>query len=248
MIARRSLLCASLLLAACHATPIAPAGETSEPEGVEGETALADSEPSVHVTGVVPMRGKAAHKRPKVFLQAIPDGDVVAQEVESDGRFDFGPLAAGRYRVGVHEPLDRNGPWLFHHAEVAVSAGQGAHLVIGPFDDPATLRLRAEKETPPFVFVIVRGDEPPPPLRKFGNFIDDDEMPPERILFALTDDGHGPFLVPPLPAGRYQIWTVANDWESGDPPVTLRAWPIELKAGERHTVTLRKRLVELEIR
>ncbi len=54
--------------------------------------------------------------------------------------------------------------------------------------------------------------------------------------------------MPLLPAGHYQIMTIAIDWEEGDPPVDLRAWPIELRAGETRTVTLRKRLPEVTVR
>ena len=74
--------------------------------------------------------------------------------------------------------------------------------------------------------------------------------PLAALLLGPLDPGHGrgPFDVPPLPPGSYQVLTVAIDWEDGDPPPQPRIWPIHLLAGETGTVLLKNRLVDLEVR
>jgi len=232
-----------LLLAACQSEPEQLSQEPPAPPVVE-----LSGIPSGHILGVAPKRVTDARKNPRVYLLCKETGLVQEERVGDDLGFDFHPLTPGSYRLTIKEPTAERDSWSYHHRDLELTADQGVEVKLEPLDNPAYFRIRAAKNTPPLIFLLTDADLEVPPKNQLGDLLEADPLPSEKIHYSFANDGHGPFDVPPLPAGHYQIMTIAIDWEPGDPPVELRAWPIELRAGETRTVRLQKRLAEVTIR
>ncbi|MEM7310128.1 MAG: hypothetical protein AAF682_25860 [Planctomycetota bacterium] len=230
------LLLVGCLFVSCRAS------DDEEPAGA------ADAAPPGTIVGELTFGDDGA----EVFLLADGADTPTRAGVDGNGRFDFGPLAGGGYRVSVKIPLALNGPWIYAHRRAEVSATRGASLRFSPPTPESAARvvLQAERGTPPFALLLARADaDAPATLRELQERWDEDVLPSDEVLLLATSDGSGPAReLPRVAAGDYLAVVCAIDWQEGDPPPRPRSLPVRLPARETRTLLLRDQLTVLELR
>ncbi len=153
-------------------------------------------------------------------------------------------LTPGEYSVAVKLPLAGGGPWIYTEGNVRVEPGAAATLELAaPKESKGQFAIRPDKDCPPFYLLLSRpGTNLPSAPRLFGARVAQRTYP-EGIVFALMSDGHSGYdKIPALPAGKYEVTWIANDFVPSDPTPMARTLTIELKADEVTTLELENSL------
>jgi hypothetical protein len=184
----------------------------------------------------------------ELWLRAA-DGATRFEFLGNDGTFRFDDVAPGEYDVAAKIGFALNGPWIYAHEHVVVTAAAGARVALAlPSERRAGFALRVADDTPPFFLVLAEdGASFPSDLRALQASLSQQAYPDGRV-FALQSDGRKPSLaLPNLPAGRYALFQVANDWQEGDPLPQGRTLDIELRADRTTTLVLEEKLTRMRV-
>jgi hypothetical protein len=167
-----------------------------------------------------------------------------------DGTFRFEGLEPGRYDVAARIGFEVNGPWIFAHTSVDLSADAGRAVTLGlPQERGARLALRTEGELPPFVLVLARaGTEFPTDLPELQARLDQARYPDGLVFMHQSDGRTASGELPPLPAGAYVALQVAIDHQAGDPPPAARTLDLVLENGATRELVLANRLQTMTLR
>lgn len=177
------------------------------------------------------------------------DGATRFEFLGADGTFRFEGLVPGAYDVAAKIGFELNGPWIYAHEHVVVTATAGARVALAlPSERRAGFALRVADDTPPFFLVLAEeGASFPSDPRALHESLAQAAYPEGRV-FALQSDGRKPSLaLPNLPAGRYVLFQVANDWQEGDPVPQGRTLDVELRADHTTTLVLEEKLTRMRV-
>lgn len=243
---KRELLSVCLVAAALAACGEPPPAEDA---GVHSESTEA-------TTPVAPGTLELSVARPPT--ESVPttelwlrgsDGATRFEFLGNDGTFRFEGLAPGEYDVAAKIGFALNGPWIYAHERVVVTADAGARVALAlPSERRAGFALRVADDTPPFFLVLAEEGAPfPSDPRALHESLAQAAYPEGRV-FALQSDGRKPSLaLPNLPASRYVLFQVANDWQDGDPAPQGRTLDVELRADHTTTLVLEEKLTRMRV-
>jgi hypothetical protein len=167
----------------------------------------------------------------------------------SDGTLRIDGLTPGEYDVAAKIGFELNGPWIYAHERFVVAPDRGARVALAlPNERRAGFALRVADDTPPFFLALAEeGASFPSDPRALHESLAQAAFPEGRV-FALQSDGRKPSLaLPNLPAGRYVLFQVANDWQDGDPVPQGRTLDVELVADRTTTLVLEEKLTRMHI-
>lgn len=241
---RRACACfVAAALVACG-EPASPGDAALHRESLEETTSVAPGVLELSVA-LPPNDGASTTE---LWLRPV-GGETRFHFLGNDGTLRIDGLEPGDYDVAAKIGFALNGPWIYAHERFVVAPDRGARVALAlPSERFAGFAVRVDDDSPPFFLVLAEeGASFPSDPRALHESLAQAAYPEGRV-FALQSDGRKPSLaLPNLPAGRYELFQVANDWQEGDPVPQGRTLDLELRADHTTTLVLEEKLTRMRV-
>ncbi|MDH3591296.1 MAG: hypothetical protein OER88_05430 [Planctomycetota bacterium] len=153
-------------------------------------------------------------------------------------------LPPGRYEIAGKLGLGLNSPFVFVTRSVDVLPGTRTEIKLAlRTNRTARLALDVERGSPPYLLLVAD------PARRWPTELPDlqaelaQDRYPEGLRLWIQSSGRSKHAA--MPPGDYVALVVANDWQTGDPPIRARTVAITLRAGAKTTLRITDKLRKL---
>lgn len=153
------------------------------------------------------------------------------------------------YTVSAEFAMGPRGPWHFPSATVEATPGSVHRLDFAPFAGDAVLHVDADDGTQPYMFALYpEGTPVPEDRRDFQAWFDEGKGYRTPVYLRRDEGGGKAWREPTMPAGRYLVIAMANDWQPGDPDAEPVVCEVELVSGDVTRLHLGARCTTIEER